>query len=139
MSPADPHDAARSIEDLDTEVVLSYAEIKAVATGNPLIREQAEVAGELARLSRLAANHTKAQRALPGRLKSLHDHRRRLDTAIVRLDDYSRHIVDTRGDAFTFTLAGGATYTERVVAGEAVRQMTATVAADKSWRPLGRL
>ena len=63
MSPADPHDAARSIEDLDTEVVLSYAEIKAVATGNPLIREQAEVAGELARLSRLAANHTKAQRA----------------------------------------------------------------------------
>jgi hypothetical protein len=45
--PATP----RSIEDLDTDVVLPSAEIKAVATGNPLIREHAEVAGELARLA----------------------------------------------------------------------------------------
>ncbi|MEP7112203.1 MAG: helicase-related protein, partial [Ilumatobacteraceae bacterium] len=51
MSPASPSDAARSVEDLDSEVVLSYAEIKAVATGNPLIREQAEVSSEVVRLS----------------------------------------------------------------------------------------
>lgn len=139
MSPADPHDAARSIEDLDTEVVLSYAEIKAVATGNPLIREQAEVAGELARLSRLAANHTKAQRALPGRLASLRDHERRLADDIVRLDAYRRHAVDTRGDAFTITLADGTTHTDRVDAGDAIRQRTAPIPADRSWRPLGHL
>ena len=122
MSPADPHDAARSIEDLDTEVVLSYAEIKAVATGNPLIREQAEVAGELARLSRLAANHTKAQRALPGRLASLRDHQERLAAAIVRLDEYRQRAVDTRGDAFTITLTDGTTHTDRIDAGDAIRQ-----------------
>ena len=139
MSPAEPHEAARSIEDLDTEVVLSYAEIKAVATGNPLIREQAEVAGELARLSRLAANHTKAQRALPRRLASLRDHQERLDGDIVSLDDFRQRVVDTRGDAFRFTLTDGRTFADRIEAGDAIRRLTGPIPADRAWRPLGRL
>ena len=68
-------------------MVLSYAEIKAVATGNPLIREQAEVAADVARLSRLAANHAKAQRSLPGRLHGMRQRLDALDVTIERLDD----------------------------------------------------
>lgn len=139
MSPSSPHDAARSIEDLDTEVVLTYAEIKAVATGNPLIREQAEVAGEVARLARLAANHTKAQRALPGRITTLTDHRQRLETAIVDLQRLGAQATDTRGDRFRITLANGRSLDDRVDAGDAARQLTASTVADSRWRPLGRL
>ena len=40
---------SRTCEDID-EATLSYAEIKAVATGNPLIKEKMEVDNELQRL-----------------------------------------------------------------------------------------
>ena len=39
---------SRTCEDID-EATLSYAEIKAVATGNPLIKEKMEVDNELQR------------------------------------------------------------------------------------------
>lgn len=44
--------ADRSCEDID-ETVLSYAEVKALATGNPYIREKIDVDNEVARLSLL--------------------------------------------------------------------------------------
>lgn len=43
---------ARSCEDVD-ETVLSYAEVKALATGNPYIREKIDIDNEVARLSLL--------------------------------------------------------------------------------------
>ena len=47
---------SRSCEDID-EVTLSYAEIKAVATGNPLIKEKMEVDNEVQRLKMLKASY----------------------------------------------------------------------------------
>lgn len=44
--------SVREIDDVG-EQALSYAEIKALATGNPLIMEKAGVDNELARLTRL--------------------------------------------------------------------------------------
>ena len=46
----------RSCEDVD-EAVLSYAEIKALATGNPYIKEKMELDIEVAKLKVLKANH----------------------------------------------------------------------------------
>lgn len=46
---------SRSCEDID-EATLSYAEIKAVATGNPLIKEKMEVDNEVQRLKMLKAS-----------------------------------------------------------------------------------
>jgi hypothetical protein len=43
---------SRSAEDID-ETVLSYAEVKALATGNPLIKEKMEVDNEVSRLTLL--------------------------------------------------------------------------------------
>ena len=40
---------SRSCEDID-EATLSYAEIKAVATGNPLIKEKMEIDNDVQRL-----------------------------------------------------------------------------------------
>jgi N12 class adenine-specific DNA methylase len=52
---------AREVEDVDTSA-LSYAEVKALATGQPLLLEAATVAAEIARLRNLAVGHTRAQR-----------------------------------------------------------------------------
>ena len=47
---------SRSCEDID-EATLSYAEIKAVATGNPLIREKMEVDNDVQRLKLLKSSY----------------------------------------------------------------------------------
>lgn len=45
---------ARNCEDVD-ETVLSYAEVKALATGNPLIKEKMDIDNEVSRLRVLKA------------------------------------------------------------------------------------
>ena len=47
---------SRTCEDID-EATLSYAEIKAVATGNPLIKEKMELDNDLQRLKLLKASY----------------------------------------------------------------------------------
>ena len=47
----------RSCEDVD-EAALSYAEVKALATGNPLIKEKMDLDIQVIRLKLLKANHT---------------------------------------------------------------------------------
>lgn len=54
---------AREVEDVDSSA-LSYAEVKALATGQPLLLEASAVAAEIARLKNLAAGHTRAQRRI---------------------------------------------------------------------------
>ncbi|MGI8313454.1 AAA family ATPase [Saccharopolyspora hattusasensis] len=56
-----------SREDIDIdldETVLQMHEAKALASGNPLLLEQAEVKQEVTRLQRLATSHARTQRAL---------------------------------------------------------------------------
>ena len=47
----------RSCEDID-EAALSYAEVKALATGNPYIKEKMALDIEVSKLKLLKANHT---------------------------------------------------------------------------------
>lgn len=47
---------ARNCEDID-EVVLNYAEVKALATGNPIIKEKMDIDNEISRLNLLKANY----------------------------------------------------------------------------------
>ena len=53
----------RDVDDIG-DATLSYAEIKALATGNPLLLELAEANAEVTRLRQLAAGHTRAVRRL---------------------------------------------------------------------------
>jgi N12 class adenine-specific DNA methylase len=55
--------AAREVDDVDA-AALSYAEVKALATGQPLLLEAAAVAAEIARLRNLQTGHTRAQRRI---------------------------------------------------------------------------
>jgi N12 class adenine-specific DNA methylase len=61
---------AREVEDVDASA-LSYAEVKALATGQPLLLEAAAVAAEVARLRNLAAGHTRAQRRVQDEINKL--------------------------------------------------------------------
>jgi len=57
--------AGRDVDDIG-DSTLSYAEVKALATGNPLLLELAEANAQVTRLRHLATAHTRATRRLAG-------------------------------------------------------------------------
>ena len=120
--------------------MLSYAEIKAVATGNPLIREHAEVDAEVARLSRLATNHARAQRSLPSRLAGLEDRIARLTETVDWLRRVEGDRRDTRGDRFRYTRPDGTALDDRRDAGTSLRDTLSRLPlSDDTWTPVGTL
>jgi hypothetical protein len=58
---------SRDAEDID-ETVLSYAEVKAIATGNPLIKEKMQVDNEVSRLKLLKSNYDSKKYSLEDRI-----------------------------------------------------------------------
>ena len=57
---------AREIDDIG-DTALSFSEVKALATGNPLLMDKAEADAALARLQRAERAHPRNQDALPPR------------------------------------------------------------------------
>ena len=109
---------SRTCEDID-EATLSYAEIKAVATGNPLIREKMEVDNEVQRLKLLKANYDNQRYGLQDNFmlrypKLIRAAEEKL--ACVREDvrERDRQLVNSAEFAITI---GNAVYTERVDGG----------------------
>ena len=106
----------RDIEDIGDQA-LSYAEVKALATGDPLILEKASVDADVARLTRLERSHLDDQHRL----------RRTLDTSTARAERESTRIdslraliaarTDTRGDRFAMSV-DGVRLTKRADAGQ---------------------
>jgi hypothetical protein len=60
----------RRAEDVDA-AALTYAEVKAIASGNPLVIEKAAVDAEVMRLTRLKKQHAESQYQMRYRMKSL--------------------------------------------------------------------
>ncbi len=110
---------ARGVEDVG-DATLSFAEVKALDTGNPLIIEHAELTAQHAQLTRLAAAHHADQTRL-GRTATRAD--RTVEQLAGHIGQYEHAItrrVDTHGDAFRMTIAGTA-YTDRRDAGTALQ------------------
>ena len=63
----------RSIEDVNGQS-LSYAEVKAIASGNPMVIEKAGVDAEVARLYQLSRAHTDDQNRLRSRMRDANWH-----------------------------------------------------------------
>ncbi|RAO03070.1 helicase [Micromonospora noduli] len=117
--------SAREIEDVSDETLQAH-QIKAIATGNPLLMDREEVAQDLTRLERAdrAHHHTQASlRRQIGELKAwITKDTRRVDV----LDDAIARRRDTRGDKFAMTVAGHP-FTKRAEAGRALQlALTAT-------------
>lgn len=108
----------RDLDDVG-DAVLSYAEVKALATGNPLVIEQAGVQAELTKLERLARAHRAEQRRLTDVIRSTGAEatRRRAEATIY--DQAIARRVDTSGDRFAMDV-DGTRHTRRVDAGTAL-------------------
>jgi hypothetical protein len=126
----------RRIEDIDG-AALTYAEVKAIASGNPLVIEKATIDAEMARLTRLQSQHRETQFRLRSTLRRLHEdvpiYERRLDA--VQRDIAARQ--DTSGDAFTIEI-DGQQLTDRGIAGELIRRHAERIRAVGGERSIGR-
>lgn len=111
---------SRTCEDID-EATLSYAEIKAVATGNPMIKEKMEVDNDVQRLKMLKSTYDSQHYAMQDsfmvkfpkliaateeKLRCVHEDVRERDKRLVAGADFSIRL-------------GGMTFTERVDGGTA--------------------
>ena len=115
----------RSCEDID-EAALSYAEVKALATGNPYIKEKMDLDIQVSKLKLLKANHTSQRYRLEDNIAK---HYPMQITALKeRLEGYRTDIqtyaaykpVDK--DAFSMKI-GNRTYTDKKEAGAALIDM----------------
>jgi hypothetical protein len=113
--------SVRRIEDLDS-TALSFAQMKALASGNPLVMEKAGVDAEVARLSR--ARRAFADRSFAVRLDLAQvPERLRQAEAVaeaIRADLSTR--LDTRGEHFRIEIEGR-DYTVRGEAGHRLRRL----------------
>lgn len=118
---------SRTCEDID-EATLSYAEIKAVATGNPLIREKMEIDNEVQRLRLLKSTYDNQRYSLQDSFiikfpKLIAAAKEKL--SCVREDIRTRDTELAKTEDFSITV-GKATYTERVDGGTAMLKAVST-------------
>ena len=109
----------RTAEDID-EVALSYAEIKALAAGNPLIIEKTDLDAQVSKLQLLKQSHLseiydledKVRKTYPNQIKGLEN----------TISGYEKDIVvrdNNKKDIFEMTI-NGIKYNERTEAGEKI-------------------
>jgi N12 class adenine-specific DNA methylase len=106
----------RRIEDLDS-TALTYAEVKAIASGNPLVIEKAQVDAELMKLTRLRSAHAEEQFRIRTSLRHLQEDAQRFTEKRANLQQDLAARQDTSGDKFRIEL-DGQTLDNRGVAGE---------------------
>ncbi|WP_449061739.1 helicase-related protein [Planomonospora algeriensis] len=95
----------REIEDIG-DSALSFAEVKALAAGNPYLLDKAKADAEAHRLERLQRSHARTQAGLSSKIDRL-DHEIRITRENIDEWTEAREArVDTRGDAFSMTLDG---------------------------------
>ncbi|MGI8808932.1 MAG: DEAD/DEAH box helicase family protein, partial [Acidimicrobiales bacterium] len=123
----------RDVDDIGDQA-LSYAEVKALATGNPLILEKASVDAEVAKLGRLRRSHLDDQHRLRRALDTAESRAGSADGRIRRLEKAIGIRTDTRGDRFTMTV-GGVPHRKRAEAGEHLHRLVAGLAGPSPVRP----
>ena len=116
----------RHIEDIDSRA-LTYAEVKAIASGNPLVIEKASVDAEITRLTRLRSQHAETQFRIRSELRRAKEAISVIGQRVenIKLDISQR--TDTRGVAFQIELEKQVVK-DRGVAGELLNRITKRVA-----------
>ncbi len=108
----------RRIEDVDG-AALTYAEVKAIESGNPLVIEKAGIDSEVARLTRLRGQHHQTQSNLRIRLRHQTDDVPRLQKRLVSIKRDMVTRPDTIGDRFVIEIEGQE-IRDRGIAGELI-------------------
>lgn len=106
----------RRLEDMDA-AALTYAEVKAIASGNPLVIEKAQVDAELMRLTRLRSAHAEEQYRIRSGLRHAREQAETWTARLSNLREDMKYSQDTSGDKFRIEL-DGQVIDNRGVAGE---------------------
>ena len=127
----------RRIEDIDG-TALTYAEVKAIASGNPMVIEKARIDAEVARLSRLQCEHQETMFKLRSRVRHLTDE---LPCLEKRSEDVRRDIAtrqDTSGDKFVMVLESQE-LRDRGIAGELLLRRAERMRGTRADRLVGTI
>jgi hypothetical protein len=111
----------RRIEDLDAPA-LTYAEVKAIASGNPLVIEKAQVDAEVMRLNRLRSQYSEALFITRNAIRRAQEDIPRLEQKIINIQTDLGIRQNTKGDAFTIKIENRL-YQNREAAGDALNRL----------------
>ncbi len=114
---------ARSVEDID-EVALSYAEIKALATGNPHIKEKMDLDIQVSRLQLLKQSFLNQRYEMEDKVAKYFPEKIRQQELLIRqyeedIQKVKAHTLTDR-EAFPVMQIGDHVYTEKKEAGQAI-------------------
>ena len=115
---------------------LTYAEVKAIASGNPLVIEKASIDAEVLRLTRLKKQHADSQYQMRCRVKTLGENTQIAEREIAAIREDLRTRTSTKGDDFTMTVQKE-TFTDRTKAGRALVFLAAAMKPFTATKPLG--
>ena len=113
----------RSAEDID-ETALSYAEIKALCSGNPEIKEKMDLDVAVSRLKLLKANHLSQRYTLEDQI--IKEFPQKISSYEQRIEGYREDMIrlakntHPNEDGFSPMIVEGTTYTEKKAAGSAI-------------------
>ena len=115
----------RSCEDVD-EAALSYAEVKALATGNPYIKEKMDLDIQVSKLKLMKANHTSQNYRLEDNITQHYPHqiaifKERIEGFTADMEKYAKNKPEDKEQFFM--QVGGKPYTDKKEAGTAVIAM----------------
>lgn len=96
---------ARSVEDVEL-AALSYAEVKALASGNPLVLEKAGIDAELAKLSLLKSQWRSSQWEINSEVNWLPKEIAKLQARIIGLEQDEAQLAEFNGKPFAISLNG---------------------------------
>ncbi len=111
----------RDVDDIGDQA-LSFAEVKALATGDPLVLEKAGVDADVARLTRLERAHHDDQHRLRRTFETATQRANRCAQRAEQLEAVLGRVIDTRGDRFEMTI-DGRRYTKRMEAGAELKAL----------------
>ena len=131
-------DVGNEIEDTG-EVTLSAAEVKAVASDNPLIMEQVALEKEISKLQSLqqthSANVTRAEEKIVEDRRAIAS----LETSIENVKADIQNRKDTYSNDSVFSIQiGGQTFTDKQEAGVALMAAAQAKAVEGSYNPIGK-
>ena len=115
----------RSCEDVD-EAALSYAEVKALATGNPYIKEKMDLDIQVSKLKLMKANHTSQKYRLEDNITQHYPHqiaifKERIEGFTADMEKYAKNKPEDKEQFFM--QVGGKSYTDKKEAGTAIIAM----------------
>ena len=115
----------RSCEDVD-EAALSYAEVKALATGNPYIKEKMDLDIQVSKLKLMKANHTSQKYRLEDNITQHYPHqiaifKERIEGFTTDMEKYAKNKPEDKEQFFM--QVGGKPYTDKKEAGTAIIAM----------------